>query len=46
VCNITGTFHAPDRGAVVDALTRQIYSPVRWLDCMKTLLGRATAWSR
>ena len=41
VCNITGTFHAPDRAAIVDALTRQIYSPVRWLQCMKTLLGRA-----
>jgi [acyl-carrier-protein] S-malonyltransferase/trans-AT polyketide synthase/acyltransferase/oxidoreductase domain-containing protein len=41
VCNVTGAFYAPDRAALVDALTRQIVSPVRWLDCMKTLLANA-----
>ena len=41
VCNVSGTFYPPDRTALVDALTRQICSPVRWLDCMKALLAKA-----
>jgi [acyl-carrier-protein] S-malonyltransferase/trans-AT polyketide synthase/acyltransferase/oxidoreductase domain-containing protein len=37
--NVTGDFHAADRGALVAALTRQIPSTVRWRDTMARILA-------
>jgi [acyl-carrier-protein] S-malonyltransferase len=37
--NLLGAVHAPERTAIVDALARQIFSPVLWLDCMRVLDG-------
>lgn len=39
VSNYTGTFHAPQADAVIDALTRQISGGVRWVDNMRALLA-------
>lgn len=39
-CNVTGGFHQPRVGAVVDALTAQISGGVRWVDNMVALLSR------
>jgi [acyl-carrier-protein] S-malonyltransferase/trans-AT polyketide synthase/acyltransferase/oxidoreductase domain-containing protein len=41
--NFTGGFHAGDRAALVDALTRQISGSVRWIDNMKALADGAGA---
>jgi [acyl-carrier-protein] S-malonyltransferase len=41
VSNVSGQPHHPDRESIVDALARQICSPVRWLDCMRKLLSVA-----
>jgi [acyl-carrier-protein] S-malonyltransferase len=35
--NVTGGFHQPDAGAIVDALTRQVSMPVDWVSNMKAL---------
>ncbi len=35
--NFLGGFHTGDTDALINALTRQISSPVRWVDNMKTL---------
>jgi [acyl-carrier-protein] S-malonyltransferase len=39
VSNVSGTFHRPERAAIVEALAKQVSAPVRWLDCMRTLAG-------
>ncbi len=37
VSNVTGKFHTPDR--IKDLLGLQISSPVRWTECVKTLMN-------
>ena len=37
VSNVSGTFHRPERTALVKALAAQVSAPVRWLDCMRTI---------
>jgi len=39
--NVTGGFHQPDAGAIVDALTRQVSMPVDWVSNMKALRDTA-----
>jgi malonyl CoA-acyl carrier protein transacylase len=41
--NLHGGFHAPDRAALVDALTRQVSGAVRWVDDMRALLAAQPA---
>jgi [acyl-carrier-protein] S-malonyltransferase/trans-AT polyketide synthase/acyltransferase/oxidoreductase domain-containing protein len=40
LCNVTGSWHTCDRDGLVDALAEQVSAPVRWLDCMRTLVER------
>lgn len=41
--NLTGTFHRPDRAAVIDALVRQISGTVDWIANMRALAAVSTA---
>lgn len=41
VSNLTGAFHLPDTGEIIDALTRQVSSPVRWVANMEALAATA-----
>jgi len=38
VSNVSGTFHRTEPASIADALARQVAAPVRWLDCMRTLV--------
>ncbi|HOK07133.1 MAG TPA: ACP S-malonyltransferase [Syntrophales bacterium] len=40
--NFSGRFHVADREAILGALTRQLASPVRWVENMKEIAAKAS----